>query len=81
MYSLTRVWIASHEAKMQIGVRNVDSSTKNRLMPSMPTRYAMLKSGNHGASSTNWKADVPVSNPNHRNRDTTKVMPLVHSAT
>ena len=36
MYSLTRFSIAVHEARMQIGVRKVDSSTKNIEMPSTP---------------------------------------------
>ena len=36
MYSLTRVWIASQLARMQIGVSRVDSSTNNIEMPSTP---------------------------------------------
>ena len=36
MYSRTR-FSTCHDAAMQIGVRNVDSSTKGAEMPSTPT--------------------------------------------
>jgi hypothetical protein len=38
MYSLTRLWIDSQLARMQIGVSRVDSSTNHIEMPSTPTR-------------------------------------------
>ena len=38
MNSRTRVWIASHAARMQSGVSSVESSTKSTLIPSTPIR-------------------------------------------
>ena len=37
MYDLTRFWIDAHEARMQIGIRNVVSSTNGIEMPSTPS--------------------------------------------
>ena len=34
--SRARVWMLSHDASMAMGVRNVASSTRKRLMPSTP---------------------------------------------
>ncbi len=36
MYSLTRIWIDSHEAAMHKGIRKAVSTTKGKLMPSTP---------------------------------------------
>ena len=36
MYSLTRTLIASHEARMQNGMRKAVSTTKGKDMPSTP---------------------------------------------
>ena len=36
MYSFTLCWMDSQLARMQIGVRKVDSRTKNTEMPSTP---------------------------------------------
>ena len=36
MYSLTRMVMLSQLARMQIGISNVDSSTKGMEMPSTP---------------------------------------------
>ena len=37
MYSLTRLSIGCHEARIEIGIRKVVSSTNGMLMPSTPS--------------------------------------------
>ena len=45
--SRTRWSTDSHEHSSAIGVRNVVSTTRNSVMPSIPTWYEMPKSGIH----------------------------------
>ena len=43
--ALTRLWIDSHDDSSASGVRNPVSTTRNRLMPSTPTKYSMPNDG------------------------------------
>src|SRR5687768_18399764 len=54
--------LTDHEARMASGTRNVVKSTRNRLMPSMPTMYSMPYTGIHGVRSINCISPVPPPN-------------------
>ena len=53
MYSRT-FFLTGHDASTDSGNRNVVSSTIQRLMPSMPTRYCSPMLFTHVACSTSW---------------------------
>ena len=78
MYSLTRSSMASHEARMQSGIRNVVRITNSIEIPSMPILYLIGPS--QLRSSTNWKPDVAGSKLIQMRSEITNVMRLVQRA-
>ncbi len=79
-YSLT-LSVTGHDARMAIGMSKVVSRTRNRLMPSTPTKYSIPKAGIHGMRSRNCIAPLPASKPPRIFTDKRKWMPLASSAT
>ena len=63
---------------MQIGIRNVVRITNSIEMPSTPSLYLIGPS--QAFSSTNWKAEEPLSKLIQMSSDTANVTSVVHSA-